>query len=69
MRPFVLNLIDEVVSFDSTNDEIERELNTERTFLKYKISLKIMNRYRTWLLTTSLLVRFVLVGDSIRFGS
>jgi hypothetical protein len=69
MRPFVLNLIDEVVSFDSTNDEIERELNTERTFLKYKISLKIMNRYRTWLLTTSLLVRFVLVGDSIRLGS
>jgi hypothetical protein len=69
MRPFVLNLIDEVVSFDSTNDEIERELNTERTFLKYKITLKIMNRYRTWLLTTSLLVRFVLVGDSIRLGS
>ncbi len=28
-----------------------------------------MNIYRTWLLTTSLLVRFVLVGDSIRFGS
>jgi hypothetical protein len=35
-----LNLIDEVVKFESMNGENEREVKTERTFLKYKISLK-----------------------------